>query len=200
MIDQVCGTCAQPLNENSYQGIDPSSTLATQNYLYGSVAGKLPGWFFTLEENEKLITEPFTLSAVSIFTVFAPTLSERDNVCVFTGESKIFVVNTVTTTGYAITAGTTDRERYTTLPTFSTQPVADPSATKNVPGGAGSSNTTAELSEELILIREDLKKLFPPTARFANYTINITTSRSDTGMVVIAPIPVAIEAHNWKEF
>jgi len=200
VIDQVCGTCSSPLTEASYQAIDPSSTAATSNYLYGAIECTQPGWYFTLEANEKLITEPFTLSAVSIFTIFAPTLSERDNVCVFTGESKIFVVNTVTTAGYAIASGSTDRTRYTILPTFSTQPVADPSATKNVAGGAGASSTTAELSDELIMIREDLKKLFPPTARFANYTINITTSRSDTGLVVIAPVPVAIEAHNWKEF
>jgi hypothetical protein len=200
VIDQVCGTCSSPLTEASYQAIDPDSTSATQNYLYGAVAGKQPGWYFTLAESETLITEPFTLSAVSIFTIFEPLLSEEDDVCVFTGESKIFVVNTVTTAGYAIAAGSEDRTRYTILPTFSTQPVADPSATKNVPAGAGAANTTAELSEELIMIREDLKKLFPPSARFAHYTINITTSRSDTGMVVIAPIPVAIEAHNWKEF
>jgi hypothetical protein len=194
VIDLVCPSCSSPLTENQYQAIDPASAAATQNYLYGAVEDKLPGWYFTLQEDEKLITEPFTLSAVSFFTIFAPTLAERDNVCVFTGESKLFVV----TAGYAIAAGTTDRTRYTIAPKFTTQPWREPSATKNAP--AGMIDTSDAMTDELRMIYEDLKKLFPPGARFANYTINIKTSRSDTGIEFIAPLPVAIEPHTWKEY
>jgi len=195
----VCGTCPSPLTESQYVGIDPTSTAGVANYLFGSDPNHLPGWYFTLLDSEKLITEPFSLSGITFFTVFAPTQSElAGGVCAYTGESKIFVVNTVTTEGYAVVEGSTDRTRYTTSPTFTTQPFTEPSLTKNpVKGNANNADAwTSALAE----INADLRRLFPPGARFSDYTIDIKTIRSDTGVVFIAPVPVAIEQNNWKEF
>jgi hypothetical protein len=47
---------------------------------------------------------------------------------------------------------------------------------------------------------ETLKGLFPDNCRFGNFTLNLKTVRSDTGVVFIAPIPVCIIEKNWKEF
>jgi hypothetical protein len=201
VAEAACASCPQPLTESVYIGIDPDDNVsATANYLYGNIAvDKLPGWYFTLDADEKLITEPFTLSGITFFTVFVPVETEVDDVCALGGESKIFVVNTVTTAGYAIQAGATERTRYIIAPTFTTQPYVESSATKNEPSSSSTANAdswTTELRE----INADLRKLFPPGARFANYTLDIKTIRSDTGIVFVAPVPVAVEPHNWKEF
>jgi len=196
-----CASCPIPLNETKYISVDPDTGSYAANYLYAGGGGDtLPGWYFPLATDDRLITEPFSLSGVTFFTIFAPVQSENpDGVCSFTGESKIFIVNTVTTKGYAVQAGTTTRTRYFTSPTFTSQPYVESSATKNAPTSSTTANAdtwTAALAE----INADLRKLYPPNARFANYTLDIKTIRSDTGIVFIAPVPVAIEPHNWKEF
>ena len=201
VIDEVCFGCPQPLNETVYIGIDPDDFVSpTANFLYGNIqSGKLPGWYFTLGTDEKLITEPFTLSGVTFFTFYDPLTFESAEGCGVGGESKIFIVNTVTTAGYAVRIGDTERSRYLIAPTFTTQPYVESSATKNEPTSSSTANAdtwTTELRE----INADLRKLFPPGARFANYSLDIKTIRSDTGIVFIAPVPVAIEPHNWKEF
>jgi hypothetical protein len=40
----------------------------------------------------------------------------------------------------------------------------------------------------------------PPYCKFAAYTMDLKTIRSDTGVVCIAPIPICIAPRNWKEF
>jgi hypothetical protein len=56
------------------------------------------------------------------------------------------------------------------------------------------------VSEELVKITEALKALMPPYCKFNNHTVDIKTSRSDTGQVFIAPVPVCIVEKNWREF
>jgi len=201
VLDEIGGS---PLTEANYTLVDPDDLVTPiANYLFGEVAdGLLPGWYFPLELDEKLITEAFTLSGVSFFTVFHPLQVElqgqNSGVCAFSGESKIFVVNTVTTKGYAVQEGTTDRTRYVIAPTFTTQPFVEQSLTQNAP--TTSQNNADTWTDALAEVNADLKKLFPPGARFASYTLDIKTIRSDTGIVFVAPVPVAIEPHNWKEF
>lgn len=198
VMQPACVGCPTPLNESKYQGIDPTSTAAVTNYLFDEGGAYQPGWYFTLLENEKLITEPFSLSGITVFTVFSPLQTEETEGCGFGGESKIFVVNTVSSKGYALAAGATVFTRYMTAPTFTTQPFVESSATKNV---ASDSTANADTwTNELKEINADLKKLFPVGARFANYTLDVKTVRSDTKIYFIAPVPVAIEGHNWKEF
>lgn len=204
MVDAVgCGTCTQPLTEASFEPIDPdaafSLTSPGPNYLFANPnSAKLPGWYFTLDPNEKLITEAFSLSGVTFFTVYAPIHTEEDNVCALGGESKIFTVNTVNASGYALAAGATDYTRYVTAPRFTTQPFIEQSATGNQ--GTGTGNNADTWTDELRQINAELKKLFPAACRFANYTLDIKTIRSDTGIVFVAPVPICIEGHNWKEY
>ncbi len=189
------------LTEANYQSVDPD-TGSVADYLYdidGPGVGVDPGWYFPLGANEKLITEAFTLTGITVFTIYDPLILEDDDVCAFSGDSKIFVVNTVTTEGYQIQAGAGERTRYITAPTFTTQPFVEYSATKN-PGAANSGTSADDWTEELGDIYRSLKKLFPSGAKFANYTLDIKTVRSDTGVIFIAPVPIAINPHNWKEF
>jgi hypothetical protein len=201
LIDPVgCTSCTQPLTEAVLQPIDPDSAFDIDNpgpsLLFGNPnPALLAGWYFPLGADEKLITEPFTLSGISFFTIFDPISSSSDGVCALGGESKIFIVNTVNAVGY-VPAGTSF-ERYSTAPKFTTQPFAESSATQNQ---GGSSNNADTWSESLRTINRELKELQPPTCRFANYTIDIKTIRSDTGIVFVAPVPVCIEGHNWKEY
>ncbi|MBP1621039.1 MAG: type 4 fimbrial biosis PilY1 signal peptide [Acidobacteria bacterium] len=204
MIDDVgCGTCTQPLTEASYEAIDPdaafSLTSPGPNYLFANPdSSKLPGWYFPLGADEKLITEAFSLAGITFFTIYDPINTEIDGVCALGGESKIFTVNTVNATGYAVAAGTTTYTRYVTAPKFTTQPFTEQSATGNQGSGGGTNADT--WTDELRLINHELKKLAPEDCSFANYTLDIKTIRSDTGIVFIAPVPICIEGHNWKEF
>ena len=187
------------LTEADYPSVDPDAG-GTANYLYGLANTSFqPGWYFTLDADEKLITEPFSLSGITFFTVYDPLIVEDSDVCAFSGESKIFVVNTVTTEGYAIQAGATERTRYVTAPTFTTQPFVESSATKN-PGAENATSSADSWTDELEDIYRELQKLFPAGSKFANYTLDIKTVRSDTGVIFIAPVPIAIGPHDWKEF
>ena len=49
-------------------------------------------------------------------------------------------------------------------------------------------------------ITKELKKLLPPQCRFANYTINIKAVRDDTGIQLLAAVPVCTVRTNWREF
>jgi Tfp pilus tip-associated adhesin PilY1 len=204
VLDPVgCATCTQPLTEASIQPIDPDAPFDLANpgpnYLFGDTGpGMLPGWYFPLLANEKLITEPFSLAGITFFTIYDPTNAEVNGVCALGGESKLFTVNTVNATGYAVAAGTTDYTRYVTAPKFTTQPFTEQSATGNQ-GGSGGQNAD-QWTDELRQINKELKTLFPADCRFANYTLDIKTIRSDTGIVFIAPVPICIEGHNWKEY
>jgi hypothetical protein len=45
-----------------------------------------------------------------------------------------------------------------------------------------------------------LKTLFPRNCKFANYRIDIKTIAADTGVYLIAPVPICIIEKNWKEY
>lgn len=204
ILEDMCGPCTQPLTELSYELIDPDSAFDIDNpghsFLFSNPdPDLLPGWYFPMEPNDKLITEPFSLAGVTTFTMFSPISTESDGTCAQGGESKIFIVNTANAIGYAVdTENDNERVRYTIAPRFTTQPFAESSGTQNPAEGGGSN--ADQWTEALRQINNDLKKLYPPSARFGNYTIDIKTIRSDTGIVFVAPVPVAIEPHNWKEY
>src|SRR5690606_32135440 len=131
----------------------------------------------------------FSLAGVTTFTMFDPVSTQTGGVCAQGGESRIFIINTANAAGYAIDPESQERTRFAIVPVLSTGVYAEPSGTKNqVPPGMGDPWT-----EEIQQIYSDLKKLYPPNARFSNRTINLRSIRSDTGIEFIAPVPVAIE-------
>ncbi len=207
VLNITCSGCTQPLTEAKYQAIapsDPNDPATAPNYLYdGNGSGSLPGWYLTLATDEKVITEAFSLAGITIFTSLIPTeVTNDDGTCSRAGESHIFIVGTVTALGYSIPNGGTlaDRERSTSVPRFTTPPFVEQSATKNPEAGGASGQHADYITESLALIRDELKTLQSTRCRYANYTQNIKTIRSDTGLVFIAPVPLCIDPTSWKEF
>ncbi len=205
VLNITCSGCTQPLTESKYQAIAPDDANDADgpNLLYdGNGSGSLPGWYLTLEAEEKVITEAFSLAGITLFTSFQPTeVPNDDGTCSRAGRSHIFIVGTVTALGYSIPTGGDlgDRARYTEVQQFTTPPFVEQSATKN-PETGGSDQHADYITESLALIRDELKSLQSTRCRYANYTQNIKTIRSDTGLVFIAPIPLCIDPSSWKEF
>ncbi|MFN7942567.1 MAG: hypothetical protein U0X73_13315 [Thermoanaerobaculia bacterium] len=206
VVDAPTGVSVVPLTESNYQAIaadapfDPGSP--PPNYLLAT-NDSTPGWYITLQPDERVITEAFALSGITFFTSYEPqaTVESGDDgpTCSKTGTSHIFIVGTYNAIGYSIPEGATlnDRVRYSSAPAFTTQPYTEQSATKN-PSTQGTNSD--EITETLALIESELQSTLPSTCRFANYTLNLKTIRSDTGVVFIAPVPICIEPTNWKEF
>jgi hypothetical protein len=158
------------------------------------------GYFLALREQERLITNPFAVSGVTVFTVFDPDVEVnfQELTCSRTGKSRIFGVTTTNGNGLLFDEG--ERVRAFTIADFVTEPYIEPSATKN-PGNEGNEGGNADdLSADHIAIMEELKKLFPSNCKFANYRLDVKTLSSDTGIHMIAPIPICIVEKNWKEY
>ena len=167
----------------------------------GNGSGSLPGWYLTLADDEKVITEAFSFGGITIFTSFQPTeVANDDGTCSRAGRSHIFILGTVTALGYYIPDDDiSDRARYQEVTQFSTPPFVEQSATKNPDGGGDDTNADV-VTESLKTISEELKTLQSTRCRYANYTMNVKTILSDTGVVFIAPVPVCIDPTSWKEF
>ena len=197
VIDITCGGCTEPLTESSYLAVAPDAANGTSLLLYeGDGAGSLPGWYLTLEPNEKVITEAFSFAGVTIFTSFrADEIANDGGTCSRLGASHIFIVDTVRASGYA-----EGFARYMTVGDLTTPPFVEQGATKNPEGTPGTTNHADFITDELASIRDALKALQLPRCRYANYTLNIKTIRSDTGVEFVAPVPVCIDPTNWKEF
>ncbi len=201
-LDTPCGGCPTPLTESVYQQILPDvNPSAAANYLTDP-SDPTPGWYMRLASQERVIAEPFALSGVTVFVSFQPDeILNPDGTCSRTGTSRLFIVGTLGGTGYWFpnpsNPGT--RARYFTTGGFQSTPFVERGATGNQAGSGGSQNAD-QLSASLQLVREELKKLFPANCRFGSYTQNIKSLRQDTRIQFIAPIPICIEATNFKEF
>jgi hypothetical protein len=68
IMQPACVGCPQPLNESKYFAIDQDSSADVSNYLFDGTGSTLPGWYLTVAADDKLITESFSLSGVTIFT------------------------------------------------------------------------------------------------------------------------------------
>ena len=127
----------------------------------------------------------------------------NDDSCGQTGFSRIFVVKATNANGYIFNSpdDPSQRDRYSIVGDFTTQPFAEQSLTKN-PFSGDSGPTADQLcnTASMGVMREELKRLFPVSCRFTNATIDIKTIRSDTGMVCVAPVPQCVAPTNWKEY
>jgi hypothetical protein len=202
-VDAVCGGCPTPLNESVYEQLDPDTAADDlTSYLTDSL-DSTPGWFMNLGVGERVITEGFALSGITIFTSFLPDEVENpDGTCSRTGESHIFIVGTVSGAGYWFPDpdDVSSRERYFTSAYFTSAPFVERGATGNQTDPGGGGTNADQLTDSLVKVREELKSLFPPNCRFGNYTQNVKSLRQDTRIVFIAPIPICIEPPNFKEF
>ncbi len=193
-----------PLTDADFIAIDPTDEDTGTDYLLSPEAGFLPGWQMVLETEERMITKPFALGGITVFTAYVPDVfvqadgEEPEISCAQRGKSRIFTV--FTTSGDGVISGVdgdTSRRKFWEVDDFVTDPYTELSVTKNEdPGGVSGDGLTADLQE----VMETLKSLYPSDCQFANYTINLKTLRSDTGIFFIAPIPVCLIEKNWREF
>ena len=185
--------------EDDLVAIDSETEGDLTNDLLTDPTLSTKGWYMLLREQERLITNPFAVSGVVVFTVFDPDVDINldDLTCSRTGKSRIFGVTATNGNGLLFDDG--DRVRAFTIADFVTEPYVEPSATKN-PENTGGGQTADDLTADHIAIMEELKKLFPSNCKFANYRLDIKTLSSDTGIHLIAPIPICIVEKNWKEF
>ncbi len=194
-------TAGLPRDETSYQQVAAVGQEDTgTDFLTNPLGDNLPGWFITLGTEERVITTPFALSGITIFTSFVPDVDEA--ACSSGGESRIFVV--FTTSANAVLDLDADGDgdealsRFWTVEGFVTDPYTEQSTTKNVDSDGGGDSGEG-LTDDLLEVMETLKGLFPDNCRFSSLRIDIKTVQADTGVFFIAPVPVCLVEKNWKE-
>ncbi|MBZ0172009.1 MAG: hypothetical protein K8E66_06490, partial [Phycisphaerales bacterium] len=195
--------CPDAFDETSYEAIDPDIAPSDQTAYLTDLNDPTPGWYMDLAPNERVITEGFALSGITLFTSFVPDEIENpDGTCSRTGESHIFIVGSVTGAGYWFPDPDhpATRERYFTSAYFTSAPFVERGSTGNQSDGSGGGANADQLTASLALVKEELKRLLPPNCRFGNYTQNVKSLRQDTQIVFIAPVPICIEPTNFKEF
>ena len=206
ILDDNFATGVAVKDESMYEDITSfNQAPAGSNFLLNPATNHLPGWFLKLGSDERMITKPFTLSGLSIFTSYDPTFSVVGAVCAKSGVSNIFTV--YTSTGDPI-KGPCDTDccsggRCTRKSDFVTNPFVETSATKNPPCDAKTNPncapSAAPLCSGLADVTKKLMGLFPNNCQFASFTQDIKTIQSDNGIVCIAPVPVCVIRKNWKE-
>jgi hypothetical protein len=195
--------------EADLQAFAPTDSPSTIDYLTDPSSGK-HGWYLTLNPDEKLITNPFALSGIIVFTGFTPDPAtvtttgggqNQTSTCRLSGTSRIFAVTATNANGLLIdTYG--NSSRFTQIRDFVTDPYTEQGLTKN-PALAATTTRNADqfpTGSHLADVLKNLQKLFPPNCKFGNFRIDVKTLSSDTGVVFIAPVPVCIIQKNWKEF
>ncbi len=155
-----------------------------------------------MSADEKLITNPFALSGVLVFTVFDPDVlvtpgqGQEEPTCRRTGNSRIFAVNATNGNGLLYDTNLLPT-RFTVIQDFVTEPYIEQGQAATEPGEEA---TYGQLAPHLTKVMQELQKLFPSNCKFANYRHDVKTLASDTGIIHIAPVPICIIEKNWKEF
>jgi len=227
LVDSFASTSdiSAPLNESDLARVGSGdASNAGQNFL------ETGGWYLVLNEKERVITEAFSLSGLTIFSAYEPIVFtgedstsdedatteeeqvcgedidavDADTVCSLRGNSNIYVVNTTNADGLLFdTDGNAQRSKQ--VADFVTNPFTEQGTVKRADGDGSDSEgddggSADELTPDLEKVMESLKELFPDQCRFANYRVDVKTIAADTSLQFIAPIPVCIIEHNWKEY
>lgn len=200
-MDAIGGTL--PKDEGDYERIDSEGTSNPgDNFLVSPPGGSNRGWVLTLDPNERVVAQSFSVAGLTIFPTFKPqvvnTATATANVCARTGDSRVFAIFTTNADAVQPVDVNTGLQSRSILvgEALVTPPYADQSATKNP--GEGLPEVCVGTWRDSIIAT--LKQLFPSGTRFANYTIEVNFVRSDTGVVCPIPVPIGIVEKNWREF
>jgi Tfp pilus tip-associated adhesin PilY1 len=225
ILDNNFASGMTPATESQYQDVTNTTASTGSNYLLNPPTGLQPGWFLKLGTEERMITKPFTLSGLSIFTSYDPTVTVSGTACAKSGTSNIFTLFTATGNGVChdttcidsqpvnqppntppntpVPRDPNDVARSVAKADFVTNPFVETSATKNPPCSSAQDTNcvpaTAPICANLSSVTKTLMGLFPSNCQFASFTQDIKTIESDNGIVCIAPVPVCVVRKNWKE-
>ncbi len=206
-----------PRTEGYYQSVHFDALNTSGNYLLDRLPGER-GWVLVLEADDRVITQAFALVSVVVFTSFRPQdaspVDDDGNPtepCARTGRSRIFVVDATNANAFTDLDRLTgaSKERYLDVGDFTTSPYVDQTATKNpLPTGDdddddGNRHSDSALDAVQLALQEEIRRAlmryFPEGCRFnPSFSMTVNASRSDTGFVRYATIPIAMCPVDWK--
>ncbi|HVS12366.1 MAG TPA: hypothetical protein VMV46_00445, partial [Thermoanaerobaculia bacterium] len=159
------------------------------------------GYVLELGAGEKLVSDPFVLGGITVFSTFVPSDQQvlaGQQLCFFRGVSNLFSLFTATGNAVAADGGSS---RFRSAEGLVSNPFTETSGRAGEGDGEdGGQGTEDEVDPDLERIRNELMSFFPPNCRFSSLSIDIKALRSDTGIEFIAPVPVCVVEKNWREF
>jgi Tfp pilus tip-associated adhesin PilY1 len=189
--------------------LDTSPTTST-NYLDHPPTGDAPGYYFELNQGERVVTEAFALGGVLIFNTYEPTIatggSGSNRVCADSGTTRVAVLNITNGNGLAAssTGGTVTLSRtFSESQALSLNITVSPETPVNpVNGGTNSNNNVGcdPTSATYQAALTQLMKLMPTNCRYSNATIPIGITLQTSATVCAVGVPICIAEKNWKEF
>lgn len=183
---------------------DYTDITAEPNCADDPLLGTSKGWFRRLNSDQRMITKPFTIAGISIFTAYnpRPDVVEDGAICSRAGETRIFTL--FTTSGCRPDPTNPDTPIDGVAQSdFVTNPFVESSSTKNKPCDPDEDPTcvpeSVPICSDQTAVTQKLMALFPDNCQFANATQNVETIQSNNGLVCIAPVPICVARKNWKE-
>ena len=194
---------ALPFDESDLQGFvatDEAAGNSDADLLASPRKGYQGGFFLELENKERLIAKSFGLSGVLFFSTYIPetTPAGVGLSCGSSGKSRLYSI--FTTNGVGIR---TNKDRFSEVSDFVTSPfVESDGGSGDLPANPADPASTSQACDETELqaIRTSLMSKMPPECNFAQYSVNVMTLQSHSGVECIVPIPVCVVQRNWKEF
>lgn len=196
-------TLLSPLAVDDFVRIERDAAFdgSAGNFLLDRAEGRR-GWWLVLERDERLVTAPFALSGILVFSTYRPLGTEpgsTESLCQERGTSRIFGLLSTNADGILLDA--TGRSRYMVVDDFVTSPFTEQAQTKNPPPADADRDTADRLSDELRSVMRDLERLFPRSCRFQDgYRVDIKARSSDTGMIFVAPVPICVIQKDFREW
>jgi type IV pilus assembly protein PilY1 len=189
----MVATSELPKHETDYKQVLPADNSTSSDYVLDP---DHRGWYLKLPANQRVITQPFGLSGILIFSSFLPDKTP----CSSGGSSNLYVVFANNGNPVMKDNGTPVRSRL--INDVVTNPVVEQGQTKNSPTDITDPTPPEDqmlLDEIQAAIVKSLKSLAPKECKFANYWFNVNGVRSDTGIERYATIPVCAVERNWKD-
>ncbi|MEP7011189.1 MAG: hypothetical protein ABJC13_12765 [Acidobacteriota bacterium] len=177
--------------------LDTAVASAGTNFLSLPPIGSQAGWTMLLSANERLISKALTLSGISVFTGFVPSLqSIGGGRCERNGTSNIY---TVLATNANPVLGTDPENRRRVIKSFVTNPFVETNISKNKRPPTSDPPQTGAVCQPSAEAKNVLRSLFPGDCKFTEYTQDIKTFQVNTELVCIAAIPVCVREQNWRD-
>jgi Tfp pilus tip-associated adhesin PilY1 len=199
-----------PRTENDFKTIALTDGAVRDNFLLSRPKGSR-GWYLVLNANQRVITDTFSFSGLTFFSIYQPQVALTDSdgnplsntggcgdkkyesnttaSCAKTGVSSLFLIATTNANGL-LPGGLRTKD----VSSFVTNPFTQLSTGNTGNGGSGGPVPTPAP------IPPGVFELFPKTCHFGNARIDIATIAADTSLQSLGSVPVCLTGHSWKEF